>query len=54
MASGGRSLISLSQEVDLVELVEVANAMPSFNQFAPVGADFLYTLLMKFFRMMLS
>jgi hypothetical protein len=40
VASGQRSLVGLAQEVDLVELVEVSNAMPNFNQYAPIASNF--------------
>ena len=40
MASGQRSLVGLAQEVDLVELVEVSNSMPNFNQYSPIASNF--------------
>jgi hypothetical protein len=40
VASGQRSLVGLAQEVDLVELVEVSNAMPNFNQYSPIASNF--------------
>ena len=40
VASGQRSLVGLAQEVDLVELVEVSNSMPNFNQYSPIASNF--------------
>jgi hypothetical protein len=40
VASGQRSLVGLAQEVDLVDLVEVSNSMPNFNQYSPVASNF--------------
>ena len=33
VATGERSLQGLAQEVNLVELVEISNSMPDFNQY---------------------